>query len=103
MRSSATEPANKLGSRGRFGLRAREDMILLCHVLCVEYNAFWQEHRAAVKEFVAAIRDLVALVDYSAPDPHFNRAHLRIKAAHGRCEVTQTALTLHELEHGCAN
>jgi hypothetical protein len=73
-------------------------------VLCAEYNAFWQEHRAAVKDYLAAVRDLVALVDHSsATNTQSNLAHLRIKAARGRWEVTQAALTLHELEHGCTN
>jgi membrane-associated phospholipid phosphatase len=34
-------------------------------MLCAEQHPFWQEHRAAVKKYVAAIRALVALVDHS--------------------------------------
>jgi hypothetical protein len=58
-------------------------------MLCAEQNAFWQEHRAAVKNYVAAVRELVVLVDQSAEYPAFNLAHLQIKAARGRCDVTQ--------------
>ena len=68
---------------------------------CAEQNAFWQEHRAAVKNYVAAIHALVALVDQSADNLAFNLAHLRIKAARGRCDVTQAALEHHQAEHGC--
>jgi len=70
-------------------------------MLCAEYNAFWQEHRAAVKNYVAAVRELVVLVDHSATNQEFNRAHLRIKAARGLCDVAQSALEHHLAEHGC--
>jgi hypothetical protein len=70
-------------------------------MLCAEQNAFWQEHRASFKDYVAAIRALVALVDRSAEDPAFNYAHLRIKAARGICETAQAALEHHRAEHGC--
>ena len=70
-------------------------------MLCVEYNAFWQEHRAAVKNYVAAIRELVVLVNQSSENPDFNRAHLRIKAARGLCDAAQAALEHHQAEHGC--
>ncbi len=70
-------------------------------MLCAEQNAFWQEYRAAVKNYVAAIRELAALVVHSAEEPAFNRAHLQIKAARGLCDATQAALEHHELEHGC--
>ena len=72
-------------------------------MLCMEQHAFWQEHRAAVKNYVAAIQALVGLVNHSADDPAFNLAHLRIRAARGLCDVTRAALELHEAEHGCAN
>jgi hypothetical protein len=76
--------------------------VLECsEMLCAEQNALWQEHRAAVKNYVAAIRELVELVDHSGENPDFNRAHLRIKSARGLCDVAQAALTLHEVEHGC--
>ena len=64
-------------------------------------NALWQGHRAAGKNYVAAIHALVGLVNHSAEDQAFNLAHLRIKAARGLCEVTRAALEHHELEHGC--
>ena len=70
---------------------------------CVEYNAFWQEHMAAVRDYVAAIHALVGLVDHSAEDPAFNHAHLQIKAARARCDLTQAALALHQAEHGCSS
>jgi hypothetical protein len=70
-------------------------------MLCAEQNAFWQEHRAAVNNYVAAIHALVGLVNHSAEDPAFNLAHLRIKATRGLCDVRRPALEYHELEHGC--
>jgi hypothetical protein len=70
-------------------------------MLCAEQHAFWQEHRAAVEDYIAAIHVLVGLVNHSAEDPAFNHAHLRIKAARGLCDVTRAALELHEAEHGC--
>jgi hypothetical protein len=70
-------------------------------MLCAEQHAFWQEHRAAVKNYVAAIHALVELVDQSAENPAFNRAHLRIKAARALCDAAQAALEHHELEHKC--
>jgi hypothetical protein len=70
-------------------------------MVCAEQYAFWQEHRAAVKNYVAAIHALVELVDHSAENPAFNHVHLRIKAARGLCDVTRAALELHEAEHGC--
>ena len=70
-------------------------------MLCAEQHAFWQEHQAAVKNYIAAMRALAELVDHSAEDPAFNLAHLRIKAARGLCDVTRAALELHEAEHGC--
>ena len=70
-------------------------------MLCAEQNALWQEHRTAVKNYVAAIHGLVALVDQSAENLAFNRAHLQIKTARGLCDVAQAALEHHEAEHGC--
>jgi thiamine biosynthesis lipoprotein ApbE len=70
-------------------------------MLCAEQHAFWQEHRAAVKNYLEAIHALVALVDQSAENSAFNRAHLRIKAARALCDVAQAALEHHEAEHGC--
>ena len=70
-------------------------------MLCAEQNALWQEHRAAVNNYVAAIRELVELVDHSGTNQDFNRAHLRIKSARGFCDVAQAALAHHEAEHGC--
>ena len=68
---------------------------------CAEQVAFWQEHRAAVKNYVAAIHALVGLVNHSPANPAFNLAHLRIKATRGLCDTTQAALIGHEIEHGC--
>jgi len=68
---------------------------------CAEQNAFWQEHREAVQDYIAAIRALVALVDHSADDRSLNRAHRLIKATHGLCDAAQAALEHHEAEHGC--
>jgi len=68
---------------------------------CMDQNALWQEHRAAVQNYVAAIRALVALVDHSAENPAFNRAHLLIEATRGLCDAAQAALEHHEVEHGC--
>jgi organic hydroperoxide reductase OsmC/OhrA len=68
---------------------------------CAEYDAFWQEHRAAVKNYIAAIHDLVALVDQSAENLAFNRAHLRIKVTLTLCDVARAAMEHHEAEHGC--
>ena len=70
-------------------------------MLCAEQNAFWQDHRAAVKNYVAAVRELAVLVDHSATNPDFNRAHWRIKATHGLCDVAQATLEHHQAEHGC--
>jgi hypothetical protein len=70
-------------------------------MLCAEYNAFWAERQAAVKNYVAAIRELVALVDHSATNPEFIRVHVRIKATRGLCDVAQAALEQHQEEHGC--
>jgi hypothetical protein len=70
-------------------------------MLCAEQHAFWHEHRAAVKTYVAAIHALVALVDHSAENPDFNRAHLQIKTTRALCDVAQAALEHHEAEHGC--
>ena len=60
-------------------------------MLCAEQHAFWQEHRAAVKNYIEAIHDLVVLVDQSSENPAFNRAHLRIKAGRALCDVAQAA------------
>ena len=54
-----------------------------------------------MQNFVAAIRDLVALVDTSATDSDFDLAHVRIRAARGVYEVAQVALKLHQLEPRC--
>jgi hypothetical protein len=70
-------------------------------MLCAEYNAFWQVHRACVNNYVAAIRELVVLVDYSAENPDFDRAHQRIEAARGLCDAARAALEHHQAEHGC--
>jgi antitoxin component HigA of HigAB toxin-antitoxin module len=70
-------------------------------MLCAEQRAFWQEQRAAVKNYRAAIHDLVALVDQSAENPAFNRAHIRIKVTLTLCHVARAALEHHEAEHGC--
>jgi hypothetical protein len=72
-------------------------------VLCAEQNAFWQDYRAAFKNYVAAIRELVVLVDHSADGSAFNRAHLRIKETRGLCEAAWAALKLHQAEHGCSS
>ena len=45
-------------------------------MLCAEYNAFWQEHRAAVKNYVATIREVVAPVDHSTTIPDFRHGHV---------------------------
>ena len=58
------------------------------------------EHRAAVQHYLAAIRDLAALVDTSATDSEFDLAHLRIRAASGACQVAEAALKLHPAKHG---
>ena len=70
-------------------------------MLCAQQHAFWQEHRAAVKNYIAAMHALAELVNDSAEDPAFNHAHLRITAARGLCDLTRAALELHEAEHGC--
>ena len=70
-------------------------------MLCAEQHALWQEHRAAVKNYIAAMHALAELVNHFAEDPAFDHAHLRIKAARGLCDVTRAALELHEAEHGC--
>jgi hypothetical protein len=70
-------------------------------VLCAEQYAFWLEHQAAVKKYVAAIRELVVLVDHSAEKPAFNRALLLIKAARVLCDAARATLGHHEAEHGC--
>jgi len=70
-------------------------------MLWAEQHSFWQEHRAAVKNYIESIQHLVALVDQSAENPAFNRAHLRIKAARALCDVAQAALEHHEEEHRC--
>jgi hypothetical protein len=70
-------------------------------MLCAEYNAFWHEHRAAVQNYVAAVRELVTLVHHSAAIPDFDRAHLKIKATRGLCDAAQAALEHHKAEHGC--
>jgi hypothetical protein len=70
-------------------------------MLCAEQNAFWQEYRAAVRNYHAAIRELAVLVDDSAKNSDFNLAHIKIKAARGFCEVAQAALEHHEAEHRC--
>ena len=70
-------------------------------MLCAEQRALWQEHRTAVKNYIAAMHALAELVNHSAEDAAFNHAHLRIKAARGLCDVTRAALELHEAEHGC--
>ena len=68
---------------------------------CAERDLLRQEHQAAVHNFRAAIRDLVALVDNSAADSDFNLAHLRIRSARGAYELAQTALEHHQAVHGC--
>jgi len=68
---------------------------------CVEQNAFWQAHREAVQNCVAAIHTLAALVDHSADDTALNRGHRLIKATRGLCDAAQVALEHHETEHGC--
>jgi hypothetical protein len=70
-------------------------------MLCAEQNAFWQEYRAAVRNYHAAIRALVVLVDDPAENPDFNRAHLQINSARELCDVAQAALEHHQAEHGC--
>jgi hypothetical protein len=66
---------------------------------CAERDLLRREHQAAVHNFRAAIRDLVALVDNSAAD--FNLAHLRIRSARGAFELARTALEHHQAVHGC--
>jgi hypothetical protein len=70
---------------------------------CAEQDLLRQEHRAAVHNFRAAIRDLVLLVDNSAADSNFNLAHRRIKAARRACEVARDAIENHQEKHGCWN
>jgi hypothetical protein len=72
-------------------------------MLCAEHDALRQEHRAAVQNFRAAIRDLVVLLDSSAADSDFDPAHRRIRAACRACEVARDALDHHQAEHGCWN
>jgi len=57
---------------------------------CVDHNSLRQEHQAAVQNFRASIRDLVALVDHSAADSDFNLAHRRIRVARRACEADGT-------------
>jgi hypothetical protein len=68
---------------------------------CAERDLLRQEHRAALRNFRASIRDLVVLVDTSTADSDFNLAHLRIRAARGHCDVTQATLEHHREAHGC--
>jgi hypothetical protein len=70
-------------------------------MLCAEQNAFWQEHRAAVHNYHAAVRVLIVLVDKSATNSDFNLAHLKIRATRGLCEAAQAPLEYHQAEHGC--
>ena len=70
-------------------------------MLCAERDSLRQQHRAVVATFRASIRDLVVLVERSATESAFSRAHLRIRAACGACEVARAALEHHQLEHGC--
>ena len=70
-------------------------------MLCAERDAFWQGHRAAVKNYTAAVRELALLVDHTATNPDFNQAHWQIKATRGLCDVAQVALEHHQEEHGC--
>ena len=72
-------------------------------MLCAKHDSLRQEHRAAAKTFRASIRDLVVLVDQLAEDSDFTRAHLRIRAACGACEVARATLEHHQLEHGCCS
>lgn len=68
-------------------------------MLCAERDSLRQEHRIAVQNFRASIRELVVLVDNSASD--FNLAHWRIRTASHACEVARDALEHHQVEHGC--
>jgi hypothetical protein len=68
---------------------------------CAEYNAFWQEHQAAAKNFYASIRALVALIDRSAADSDFDLAHRRIRADLRACQTARDVMEQHKDEHGC--
>ena len=70
-------------------------------MLCAERDLLWQEHHAAVQNFRASLRDLVALVDSSAADINFNLVHRRIRAARRACETARDALEHHQAEHEC--
>jgi len=72
---------------------------MILHVLCADQNAFWQEYRAAVKNYRKTLRDLAALFDNSATDQEFNLAHWRIQAARGLCDTAQASLKHHQAEH----
>ncbi len=70
---------------------------------CAELELLRQDHRAAVRAFRASMRDLVILVENLAADSDLTRAHLRIRAACGACEVARATLEHHQLEHsGCS-
>jgi len=67
-----------------------------------EYNAFWQEHQAAAKNFYASVRALVALIDHSIPDSDLNLARRRIRANLRTCQAARDALEHHQEEHRCS-
>jgi len=70
-------------------------------MLCPGRDSLRQEHRTAVQEFRASIRDLVILVDNSASDQEFGLAHQRIMISRWACEVGRYDLENHRAEHGC--
>jgi hypothetical protein len=72
-------------------------------MLCAERDLLRLEHLAAVQNFRASFRDLVALVDNSAADINFSLVQRRIRAARRACDMTQDALSRHQAEHGCQN
>ncbi len=71
-------------------------------MLCRGRDSLRREHRTAVLEFRASIRDLVILVDNTAAqDQEFDLAHQRIMISRWACEVTRYDLENHRTEHGC--
>ena len=70
-------------------------------MLCAERDSLQREHKVAVHNFHASIRDLVVLVDTSAADVDFNLAHRRIRATRRACEATRDGLDHHREGHGC--
>ena len=72
-------------------------------MLCAKRDSLRREHKTAVQNFRASIRDLVTLVDNSDADSDsdFDLAHRRIGVARRAYEVARDALEHHQAEHGC--